>query len=94
MCTLKTRLEKIIIDGRVEIENSIIDTVNMSKIAVHGNRGIIYFKGCTILKLDICDTDNRQLKLLFENCILSDVKIRRSKGIIIEIRECDNDDSE
>ena len=88
LCTLKTKFEKTIIEGNIKIENSIIDKVNFEKIEVNNIRGIIHFKGCTILNMIIHDTDTKGLKILFEDCILADIKIKKCTRIGIEIKEC------
>ena len=38
--------------------------------------------------MTISNTNNKVLNLFFENCIISDMKIRRSKGIAMTIKEC------
>lgn len=85
---MKTKFEKTIIEGNIKIENSIIDKVNFEKIEVNNIRGIIHFKGCTILNMIIHDTDTKGLKILFEDCILADIKIKKCTRIGIEIKEC------
>lgn len=91
LCTLNTKFEKTIIEGNIKIENSIIDRVDFETIEVkniNGIKGVIHFKGCTILSMIIHDINTSDLKILFEDCILADIKIRRCKRIRIEIKEC------
>ena len=88
LCTIKTKFEKINIDGVVRMDNSILDEVIFESIPENKSGSILYFKGCTILMMTICNTDNRFLKLVFENCILSDIKIRKCKGVGIDIKDC------
>lgn len=91
LCTLKTKFEKTIIEGNIKIENSIIDKADFEIIEVkiiNDIKGIIHFKGCTILNMIIHDINTSDLKILFEDCILADIKIKRCKRIGIEIKEC------
>lgn len=91
LCTLKTKFEKTIIEGNIKIENSIIDKADFETIEVkiiNDIKGIIHFKGCTILNMIIHDINTSDLKILFEDCILADIKIKRCKRIGIEIKEC------
>ena len=88
LCTIKTKFERINVDGVVSMDNSIIDEVIFESVPENKNGSILYFKSCTILKMTICNTDSRFLKLVFENCILSDIKIRKCKGIVVAIKDC------
>lgn len=88
LCTIKTKFEKTTIGGVVIIDNSILDNFVLDNIPQNENGSILMFKGCTIIKLTIRNTDNRFLKLIFENCIVSDLKIKNCKGLAVEINEC------
>ncbi len=88
LCTIKTKFEKIKIDGVVSIDNSILDEVIFESIPENKNGSTLYFKGCTILKMTICNTENKFLKLFFENCVLLDIKIRKCKGVVVAIKDC------
>lgn len=97
LCTLKTKFKKTIIEGNIKIENSIINEANFEAIEVkninntnniNNIKGTIHFKGCTMLNMIIHDTDAKGLKILLEDCILGDIKIKKCKRIGIEIKEC------
>ncbi|MBQ3546558.1 MAG: SIR2 family protein [Lachnospiraceae bacterium] len=88
LCTIKTKFEKVIIDEKIEIENSIINKVVFECITTKEKIGTIYLRGCTVLNLAICDIKAKRIRIIFENCILSDITISGCKGMIVEIKEC------
>lgn len=88
LCTIKTKFEEVVIDEKVKIENSIINSVVFERMTTNDNDGIISLIGCTVLNLVICDIKSKRIKIIFENCILSDITISGCKGILVEINEC------
>ena len=87
LCTIKTKFEKTKIEGEVKIKNSILNSVILEKIASETG-GIIYLFGCTIPQMKICNIDNKRLKFVFENCILTNIDVTGCKGMVINIKKC------